>query len=61
MNAERKCYVLPPFHNVSYYSIVHIHIDVNEFRHVSHSSIAHIHIDVNVGDARMTYIMKRME
>uniref|UniRef100_A0A0E0IMZ4 Secreted protein n=1 Tax=Oryza nivara TaxID=4536 RepID=A0A0E0IMZ4_ORYNI len=45
------CKLLPPFHNVSHFSISHIHIDVNESRH----------INMNVGNARMTYIVKRRE
>ncbi len=37
------------FHNVSHSSISHIHIDVNESRHIY----------LSVGNARMTYIVKR--
>ena len=49
--------VLPPFHNISYSSISHIHIDVNKSRHIYLSRF--ININMNVGNARMTYIIKR--
>ncbi|BAS90284.1 Os04g0539701 [Oryza sativa Japonica Group] len=43
--------LLPPFHNVSHFSIFHIHIDVSRF----------IRINMNVENAKMTYIVKRKE
>lgn len=55
--------VLPPFNNVSHYSISHIYIMtyvmirwnsvLTPFNNVSHYSISHIY--------RMTYVMKRKE
>ena len=50
-------HILPPFHNVTHYSISHIHIDVNESRHIYLSRF--INININVENSRMTYIMKR--
>ncbi len=49
--------LLPLYHNVSYFSIFHIYIDVNESRHIYLSRF--INMNMNVGNARMTYIMKR--
>ena len=49
--------LLPPFHNVSHSSISHIHIDVNESRHIYLSRF--ININMNIGNAKMTYIVKR--
>ena len=51
--------VLPPFHNVSLSSIVHIHIDVNESKHICVSRL--INIYMNMSNARKSYIMKRRE
>ncbi len=51
--------LLPPFHNVSHSSIAHIYIDANESRHIYMSRF--ININMNVGNARMTYIVKRRE
>ena len=39
-------YVFPPFHNVKFSSIAHIHIDVNEFGHIYVSRFINIYIDV---------------
>ena len=50
-------FILPPFHNVSHSSIFHIHIDINESRHIYLSRF--MDINMNVGNARMTYIVKR--
>ncbi len=41
--------ILPPFYNVIYSSISHIHVDVNESKYI---------INMNVGNTRMTYILK---
>ena len=54
-----KKLVLPSFHNVSHSSIAHIYINVNESRHTYMSRF--ININMNVGNARMTYIVKRRE
>ena len=52
-------YVLPPFHNVSHYSIFHIHIVGNESRHISTSRF--INNYMNLRNVRMTYIVKQRE
>ena len=51
--------LLPPFHNVSHFSISYIHIDINESRHIYLYRI--ININMNVENAIMTYIVKRRE
>ena len=48
--------LLPPFHNVRLSSIVHIHIDANEFIYIIMSRF--ISIYMNVGNARKSYIVK---
>jgi hypothetical protein len=48
-----------PFHNISHFSISHIHIDVNESRHIY--LFRFININMNVENARITYIMKKRE
>jgi hypothetical protein len=47
-----SCVLLPPFHNVRFFSIAHIHINVNEFKHIYMSRFINIHM--NMGNARMT-------
>ncbi len=51
--------LLPPFHNVSHYSISHIHINVNESRWIYMSRF--VNINMNVGNVKMTYIVKWRE
>jgi hypothetical protein len=52
-------HILPPFHNVNYSSISHIHINVNESRHIYLSRF--MDININVGNTIITYIVKRMK
>ena len=49
--------LLPPFHNVSHFSISHININVNESRHIYLCRF--ININMNIGNARKSYVMKR--
>ena len=51
--------ILPLFNNVGHSSVSHIHMDVSESRHTYMPRFTNIHI--NMGNARMTYIMKRRE
>lgn len=44
--------ILPLFHNVSYCSIFHIHMDINEF------TFRFINIHINVKNIKMTYILR---
>ena len=48
--------LLPPFHNVSHFSISHIHIVFNESIHIYLSKF--INININVKNTRITYIVK---
>ena len=51
--------ILPPFYNVRLSSIVHIYLDVNEFKHIHMSRF--INIYMYMGNARKSYIVKRGE
>ncbi len=61
--------VLPPFHNVRLFSIVHIYIDVNESKHIHldanesrHMYVVrfiNIYIYIYMGNAKKSYIVKR--
>ncbi len=51
--------ILPPFHNASLSSIVHIHINVNKSKHIRVSRF--INIYMNMSNAKKSYIMKRRE
>jgi hypothetical protein len=53
--------LLPPFHNVSYFSIFYIHINVNKSIYIYIYMSRFININMNVRNARMTYIVKRRE
>ena len=48
--------ILSLFYNVSYFSIFHIYIDVNESKHIYLSRF--IDININMRNVRMTYILK---
>ena len=50
-------YILSPFQVIRLSSIVHIHIDVNESKYTY--MFKFINIYMNMGNAKMTYIMKR--
>ena len=51
------CELLPPFHNVRFSSIIHIHIDANKSRH--YYKYRFISIYMNVGNVKKYYIVKR--
>ena len=51
--------LLPPFHNVRLFSIVHIYLDINESRYMYVSRFINIYIYVDNG--RKSYIMKLRE
>ena len=51
--------LLPPFQNIRLFSIVHIHIDVNESKHIYVSRF--IYIYMNMGNARKSYNIKWRE
>jgi hypothetical protein len=49
--------LLPPFHIIRLYSIIHIHIYINEFRHICVPKF--IDIYMNMGNARKSYNLKQ--
>lgn len=51
--------VLPPFHNIRFYSIVHIYLDINKFRHMYVFKFINIYIYIR--NARKCYIVKWRE
>ncbi len=57
VNPSLRKYILPAFHIIKLYSIVHIHIYVNESSHICVPRF--INIYMNVGNARKFYNLKR--